>query len=682
MTVSRFLALPALLCAAVLLLLLTGCAGVTVGSISPAEYLAQRRGDVLTTGKLSTSAQEVLRVIGSDADLCRKNGQACRQSLADSSGITDEQRLSALSEVWLQVALAAGKAGGAGAGPTGPAAPETIEAWLETARHAYAYLFFTARKPRERAFEDRQTQVRDYYNYAVQQAITGLFRRYRQDGRPDDNALPRVPQVGDWRIDVDLSALELRPDDPVPQELIPAASLTFSGLRNTYRRDGFGAELVVATNQPAVAPHPATTATTATTAATTAEDDTPPYSEMPFPGLTALLRFEGADLRAVLATHTARIVVFDPYRTSTTRLAEQDIPLAANFTSGYGLWLARSDFARQALRSLFGSADGLTRPRIYLMQPYDPNRRTVIMLHGLASSPEAWINVANEVLGDETLRRRYQIWQVYYPTNAPLPINNFAIRQAITETLAHFDPTGQAEASRNITLIGHSMGGVLSRLLVSSSGDKLWDALLTSYPMQGAQQQRIEQRLAPYLRFEPLPQVSDAIFIASPHRGTPFANNRVARWVANLITLPVAMLGQLNDISRELMRIAPGKQDIGPLRIPNSIDNLSDRDAFVQMSSGLPMNPRVRFHSIIGNDTPGVVQALSSDGVVPYESAHLEGAASELVLASAHSVQENPLAILEIRRILREQLLLTPRCQDTPVKLPGVGAAEGPPCSP
>lgn len=637
----RFFPLPALLCGA---LLLAGCAGVTVGSISPAEYLAQRRGDVLTTGKLSTSAQEVLRVIGSDADLCAGNDQACRRALADSPGLTDEQRLSALSEVWLQRALA----GSRGVAASEPPAASTIEAWLETARHAYAYLFFTARKPRDRAFEDRQTQVRDYYNYAVQQAITGLFSRYRQDGRTDDNALPRVPQVGDWRIDTDLSALELRPDDPVPQALIPAASLTFSGLRNTYRRDGFGAELVVATNQPAIPPRSTGKA---------GDDDTPPpYSEMPFPGLTALIGFEGADLRQVLATRTARIMVFDPYRTSTTRLAEQDIPLAANFTSGYGLWLARSDFARQALRSLLGSAEGLTRPHIYLMQPYDPNRRTIIMLHGLASSPEAWINVANEVLGDETLRRRYQVWQVYYPTNAPLPLNNLAIRQAITQTIAHFDPTGQTEASRNITLIGHSMGGVLSRLLVSSSEDTLWEALLESYPMQGAQQERIEQRLAPYLRFEPLPQVGHAIFIASPHRGTPFANNRISRWVANLVTLPVAMLGQLNDISRELMRIAPSTQGSEPLRIPNSIDNLSDRDPFVQLSSGLPMNPRVRFHSIIGNDTPGVPQAESSDGIVPYESAHLDGTASERVIRSAHSVQENPLAILEIRRILREQL--------------------------
>jgi len=635
---ARLPGLAALLCAAALL---AGCAGVKVGSISPAEYLAQRRGDVLTTGRLSTSAEEVLRVIGSDAELCGKDGPACRNALADSPGLSDEQRLSALSEVWLQVAIAADKSGGA-TQPGSAADTTAIEAWLESARHAYAYLFFTARKPRDRAFEDRQTQVRDYYNYAVQQAITGLYRGARRNAA----AQPRVPRVGDWRIEADVSGLRLPADAPLPDELIPAASLTFSGLRNTYRRDGFGAELVAADSQRTDEKAPALDP----------DDRRPPYREMPFPAVTALLLFDGGNLAEVLATRRLRIAAYDPYRTANVQLAGQEVPLAANFTSGYGLWLARSDFALQALRSLFGGRDGLTQPRIYLMQPYDPERRTVIMLHGLASSPEAWINVANEVLGDETLRRRYQIWQVYYPTNAPLPLNNFAIREAVTQTLQHFDSTGQAPASQDITLIGHSMGGVLSRLMVSSSEDKLWDALLASYPMQGAQQRRIEEKLAPYLRFEPLPQVSDAIFIASPHRGTDFANNRISRWVANLITLPVAMLGQLGDISRELIRIAPGRQDAGPLRIPNSIDNLSDRDPFVRLSSGLPMNPRVRFHSIIGNDTPGLAQALSSDGIVPYASAHLDGAASELVIPSAHSVQENPLAILEIRRILREQL--------------------------
>ena len=88
----------------------------------------------------------------------------------------------------------------------------------------------------------------------------------------------------------------------------------------------------------------------------------------------------------------------------------------------------------------------------------------------------------------------------------------------------------------------------------------------------------------------------------------------------------------------------------------NSIKNLSDQDPFVQESAKLPISNRVKYHSIMGNDTPDLKLEESSDGVVPYASARLEGAASELVVNSWHSVQETPEAIVEIRRILREHL--------------------------
>ena len=45
-----------------------------------------------------------------------------------------------------------------------------------------------------------------------------------------------------------------------------------------------------------------------------------------------------------------------------------------------------------------------------------------------------------------------------------------------------------------------------------------------------------------------------------------------------------------------------------------------------------------------------------SDGLVPYESSHISGAASELILRSGHSVQHTPLAARETRRILLEHL--------------------------
>ena len=74
------------------------------------------------------------------------------------------------------------------------------------------------------------------------------------------------------------------------------------------------------------------------------------------------------------------------------------------------------------------------------MQPYDPKRRVIIMLHGLASSPEAWINVANEVLGDEVYVRTSKSGKSTIQLNAPLAFNQHEIRKAITSTLKAFDP--------------------------------------------------------------------------------------------------------------------------------------------------------------------------------------------------------------------------------------------------
>ena len=615
----RRLRLCALLCAAALL---SGCAAVTVSAISPADYLQQRRGDILTTGKLSAAASEVLRIIGSDIAACEANTGSCRADLARSELLSDEQRLATLSELWLESALAEEKQGG-------HASAELLAAWLESARYAYAYLFYTARTPGQRAFEERQTQIRDYYNYAVQKAVGNLFR-HRGEYRPDGHVI----RVAGWEIDSELSALRLPADGTLPDELLPATSLSFSGVRNVYRRDGFGADLV------AVMPKPRKSA-----------EGYVPYQETRFPVVTALIRFEGSSLQEVLATQQLLVMLVDPTRSETARLAGQDLPVAANFTAGYGLWLARSGFGVQALRTLFGRADGISRPQVHLMQPYDPAKRTIVMLHGLASSPEAWINVANELMGDEQLRRRYQIWQVYYPSNAPLAANNAAIRQALQATLAQFDPSAKAPAANDMVLIGHSMGGVLARLMVSDANTTLLDAITEEYNLKGNKAEKVRAGLAPYLNFTAMPQVNRAIFIAAPHRGTSFANHKVARWIANLITLPINMLDQLSDAAGSLAQLDTGSSE--PLRIPNSIDNLSDKDPFVRLVADLPISPKVRYHSIMGNDTPDLPLAESSDGVVPYASAHLDGALSEKVIPSWHSVQESPQAILEIRRILR-----------------------------
>ncbi|MCD0245250.1 alpha/beta hydrolase [Xanthomonas melonis] len=643
----------AILLAALISVWSSGCAMVTVQSRDSAGYIAQTRGDVLSTGALSQPGNETLQVAGLQPKDCHRQALPCIQRLATVAGIGDERRLATLAELWTAQAIALT---GCTSAQMSDAA---MEAWLEAARHAYAYLFFNARTPAARAFENRQTQVRDYYNYAVQQLVEQLFARAQQSGQTAPAVTPMA--IGRWQVAVDMSAYRLPGGGNTPRALFAASALRFDGLRSTYRRDGFGAELVAEVDPQLVGDPAGLAAQPAARAGTAQERPLPTFSEMPYAPATLLVRFAGDSLDAVLRTELATVAPYDPYRQNEVVLHGQRVPLAANFTAAYGLWLAKSGFAAQSLRSMLGRARGIDRPHLYLMQPYDPDRRVLLMLHGLASSPEAWVNVANEVMGDETLRQRYQIWQVYYPTNAPIAVNRAQIQALVQRSLQHFDPAGTAPASHGMVLIGHSMGGVIGRLLVSSSGDRLWNALLRDYRLDGERGARVRAKLAPLLNFAPMPQIDRAIFIAAPHRGTPLAEGGLGRLVGRMVRLPLALLDRFGDVLQDLADSEQDRQGALPRRKsrllpPTSIDNLRDTDPFVRATMDLPISPQVRYHTIVGREKPQVPLAESDDGLVPYRSAHLDGAASELVVTSWHSVQETPQAILEIRRILHAQL--------------------------
>ncbi|MBE1161439.1 esterase/lipase family protein [Dyella acidiphila] len=600
------------------MLLAAGCDMVGVKHVTSRQYASQRRSDVLSTRTLSDTTVQTLNVVALSQDECAANFPRCTNTLLYTDGLDDERRLSALSELWLAYALQQSDR-------AKTVDDQALNDYLQAARYAYAYLFYTARNPGERAFETRQSQVLDFYNYAVQQSVGSFFRRLPELGT-DWSSKP----VAGWNLLRPNTDVYLGSGDYIPSELIPSAGLRFIGLRNTYRRDGFGSEFVAVGAAPA--------------------DTSQVWREPNYVPLTAVLEFPGDTLASVLNTDSVRVYAKNPYLDNSIELDHQTIPLAANFTAPYGVWLARSGFARQSIRSLLGRG-GISKPQVLLMQPYDPDRLTVVMLHGLASSPEAWINVVNEVMGDEQLRRTYQVWEVYYPTNVPVAVNLRQIRQALDETLRHFDPSGKAVASNHMVLIGHSMGGVIARLLVSSSDDKLWNVVPERADLAAADKQRLRERLAPYLQFSPMPQVTRAVFLAAPHRGTPVARWKLARWFGGLIRLPLTLLEEAKNIADA----AQGKSGVPttPTQLPNSIDNLSDTDPFIKASSTLPISSNVHYHTIVGVYKPKGALPDSDDGVVPYASSHLEGADSELAVPSWHDVQETPQAIIELRRILR-----------------------------
>ena len=161
--------------------------------------------------------------------------------------------------------------------------------------------------------------------------------------------------------------------------------------------------------------------------------------------------------------------------------------------------------------------------------------------------------------------------------------------------------------------------------------------------------------LEPYLDLRPLPHVGTAIFLAAPHRGAPMASDWRGRAASFVVRLPVTTANTLASIADSVAHEVPMRAATLRQR-RNSITNLSDRDDYLSATADLPVVPGVAYHSIIARREADGALAEASDGVVPYASAHLDGAASELVVASRHSVYDAPAAIAEVRRILAANL--------------------------
>ena len=157
------------------------------------------------------------------------------------------------------------------------------------------------------------------------------------------------------------------------------------------------------------------------------------------------------------------------------------------------------------------------------------------MVHGLASSPEAWIAVTNDIMGDNVLREHYQVWQVFYSTNMPIIESRFQIYALLQQAFKNLDPN--APSAKDAVLIGHSMGGIISRLLVSQAD--LSETALQKMNSYQLVQYRNEPMIRERLRLQPINNFTRAVFLATPHKGTRYADRWFTLAARKIIRIPV-----------------------------------------------------------------------------------------------------------------------------------------------
>jgi len=307
-------------------------------------------------------------------------------------------------------------------------------------------------------------------------------------------------------------------------------------------------------------------------------------------------------------------------------------------------------FLRETLRSYIPQSR--TQDGLFFLQPPSVDRIPIVLVHGTASSPARWAELINELEGDPRLSSHYQIWLFLYDTGNPIGFSAGRLRQALENVVHELDPEGKAPALQQMVVMGHSQGGLLTKLTAVESGTRFWDDISTTPLDQLTIEPETKELLRRSLFFTPLPFVKRVIFISTPHRGSYQAALRLGRLSSWLVSLP-------GDLTKRTLNVITQNQDkllVQKLeKLPTSVDNMNPSSPFIKTLASIPVAAGVRAHSIIpvlGNDPT----TSGDDGIVTYESAHIQGVESELVVRFGHSVQGHPQAIEEIRRILLEHL--------------------------
>ncbi|EDY20853.1 hypothetical protein CfE428DRAFT_1146 [Chthoniobacter flavus Ellin428] len=353
-----------------------------------------------------------------------------------------------------------------------------------------------------------------------------------------------------------------------------------------------------------------------------------------FYGLTGVAHLQGR--RCVLALE-------DPLAHETTQLDGHTYPLAADFTAPLAVMLKMTDPKKHELSRLLNPEKFAHTAAIERLQPYDPNKTVVLVIHGLMDSQATWIPMINTLRGDPDIRKHYQFWFYSYPSGYPYPYSAAILRDELDAVEKRFP------ARKPMVVVGHSMGGCISRLLITDSGDRLWMTIFGRRPEQVPLSVHTREYFEEELFFHHRAEIGRVIFIAAPLRGSDLASGWLGRLAASLIR-PARLASQA---SREMLRLTSIREnELKPKRRANSVDTLSPKSRFVNAINTIPVTPGIPYDTIIGDrgrhDSPN-----SSDGVVPYWSSHMDGAELEDIVPSSHTAHQNPQAIAEVLHILK-----------------------------
>ncbi len=593
------------------LLVLSGCSTpFGVRSFSKDEWVAENYRNVLNDSELSQLSQDYLKREGK-YEHYEESPELVIHELSKKYEVTKNRRLLALL-VELTYAQADKRDN----------EYETFAYYLTSASYSYAYLFDESIETQPLPYETSFFNACRFYNCALEEIVKFMMA--------DPTRLSKIMDVplvnGECKI---LPAKSNLPDKLTAyKEFISCYDFQPRGFHVHTRQSGLGIPLIASLEDKKWAKNLFNLGKKAHAA-------------------TAFLRLS----RTQSGSYNAQLEFFNAFETSTIDINDNNIPLEYDITAYFG-FLMQTGSLISPLAGLFDSSSMLEQKGLYFVTPYDPDKIPIIFVHGLLSQPSTWTQMINSLLQNDEIRKKYQFGMFAYSTGNPILYSANLLRTDLAAYRKKHDPESKNKNFDNMVLVGHSMGGVISKVMLQDADNLLFEKLIPDTSIDQLDV-TVEQRefIDSMIRYKRLPYVQRAVFISAPHKGSKMAQWSITNWASSLIELPKSLVGEVVDIQKKILvksTIIANKDDV---YVATGLDNLDPDNKAIKAISEIPISNEVPYHSIIGNDEQASVRG-GTDGIVPYWSSHLSGAQSELIIKSDHSAQLKADAILEVERIL------------------------------
>ena len=596
-------------------LILSGCtAPIGVTLLSPQDSYQHSVENVLGTGKLSDSTKAVLQRYNLIEVLADDPMQALESIHSISK--SDERRglLFALSELsYLQGTILSTE-------KSVESNEKTRDLFLQSAIYAYFYLLDDGRGTPPTAYDKRFQVACELYNHSLWQAFP-----INRDGSLlfSDGTKNLIGGPLSLTIKTD----NLHRNYNTFSRFFASDAFALRGFTVRNRTAGLGMPLVGIVHN---------------------SNESLNGGALP---LTALLRLAGNYNDYLKGDSPAILELFSALDTVEVRLNNHHIPLKADLTTPLAYILNDPSLWTMGERWFMTGAE--VPLHFLFIQPYEPGRIPVVFVHGTASSPVWWAEMANTLRADPRIRKHFQFWFYQYNSNNLVMISAAELREAISTMVDQLDPQHQDKALQNMVVIGHSQGGLLTKTTVVSTGDNLWQALSDADIDEMNMDSETKNSVRRLLFFEPQPSVKRVIFISTPHRGSYLTKDWVRSLARDITNMPINIVHREIFLNTTEPRFKLPESVRG--KIPTSIDGMSEENQLLKELAVLPLAPGVAGHSIIAVK-PGMDIATGNDGVVEYKSAHIEGVESEFIVRTSHSSQDHPFTIEEVRRILLQHI--------------------------